>query len=59
MQTTLQNTLHYITFCGAPGTPKCKSIRDCQPVEKPIFVSDQMEGVGKDNSLPNPSPGPK
>ncbi|CAH2218394.1 jg18233, partial [Pararge aegeria aegeria] len=42
MQTTRQNTLH----------PNRKSIWDCQQVEQPAFVPDQMEGVGKE--VPQP-----
>ncbi|CAH2239882.1 jg4567 [Pararge aegeria aegeria] len=60
-QTTLQNILHYrvdithkgsLHLFGAPGTPNCKSIWDCQQVELLAFVSDQMEGVGKE--VPQP-----
>ncbi|CAH2232472.1 jg19405 [Pararge aegeria aegeria] len=60
-QTTLQNILHYRVdrthkesshLFGAPGTPNCISIWDCQQVELPAFVSDQMEGVGKE--VPQP-----
>ncbi|CAH2232915.1 jg12418 [Pararge aegeria aegeria] len=37
---------------GAPGTPNCKSIWDCQQVEQLSFVFDQIEGVGKE--VPQP-----